>query len=499
MDTRVLRNMCYQPSASFHPAGPPCSHLRATASEDHALGNLQAGLQAPNQSTGVTATLRSTRDQHFLAETQSVEGDDVINSAPEDDASVEAGGTATTSTQESVEMAMQLAEGGKKTSKLQLQAACDNINTNTRAVVNVILCKKMNSSSLNADTQSKMLELPFQDPILTNKHFFDTNLLNPSQVDRAVSKVARLSDQRGLFVAIAEGEELQKANSANMSSVHLNEWQKRSFDVTSGTYTPEQKADVYSTHILDIQYAWANSDLSEACTESLFRKYTEKQSAIIDSDIAETRLNNYAVNILHLARCQRNDSDKWESSLTTESILKLKCVQEVSGADDSHPRFAGSSSTNRPSKKMNAIPLGTCHTVITNISSLFNDRQPNAVVAKWDDIAGLEFAKATIKEIVVWPMLRPDIFTGLIGLPKGNLLFGPPGTGKTLIGKCIASQSGAALGPIQIADISTIPSDQVRAVVYTDFKDALQTVRPSLSSKDLKLYEDWNKTFGCSR
>lgn len=27
----------------------------------------------------------------------------------------------------------------------------------------------------------------------------------------------------------------------------------------------------------------------------------------------------------------------------------------------------------------------------------------------WDDIAGLEFAKATIKEIVVWPMLRPYV------------------------------------------------------------------------------------------
>jgi len=25
----------------------------------------------------------------------------------------------------------------------------------------------------------------------------------------------------------------------------------------------------------------------------------------------------------------------------------------------------------------------------------------------WDDIAGLEFAKNVIKEIVVWPMLRP--------------------------------------------------------------------------------------------
>ena len=30
----------------------------------------------------------------------------------------------------------------------------------------------------------------------------------------------------------------------------------------------------------------------------------------------------------------------------------------------------------------------------------------------WDDIAGLQFAKDTVKEIVVWPMMRPDIFTG---------------------------------------------------------------------------------------
>ena len=27
----------------------------------------------------------------------------------------------------------------------------------------------------------------------------------------------------------------------------------------------------------------------------------------------------------------------------------------------------------------------------------------------WDDVAGLEFAKKTIKEIVVWPMLRPYV------------------------------------------------------------------------------------------
>ena len=68
---------------------------------------------------------------------------------------------------------------------------------------------------------------------------------------------------------------------------------------------------------------------------------------------------------------------------------------------------------------------------------------------KWDDIAGLEFAKKTVKicsillksslnqvqEMVVLPLKRPDIFTGLRGPPKGLLLFGPPGTGKTLIGE----------------------------------------------------------------
>ena len=52
------------------------------------------------------------------------------------------------------------------------------------------------------------------------------------------------------------------------------------------------------------------------------------------------------------------------------------------------------------------------------------NRSPNV---KWVDIAGLDLAKQIVQEIVVWPMLRPDIFTGLRGPPKGLLLFGPPG------------------------------------------------------------------------
>ena len=28
----------------------------------------------------------------------------------------------------------------------------------------------------------------------------------------------------------------------------------------------------------------------------------------------------------------------------------------------------------------------------------------------WDDIAGLKYAKETLQESVIWPLLRPDIF-----------------------------------------------------------------------------------------
>ena len=31
----------------------------------------------------------------------------------------------------------------------------------------------------------------------------------------------------------------------------------------------------------------------------------------------------------------------------------------------------------------------------------------------WDDIAGLDHAKSVLKETIIWPMLRPDIFTGI--------------------------------------------------------------------------------------
>ena len=80
---------------------------------------------------------------------------------------------------------------------------------------------------------------------------------------------------------------------------------------------------------------------------------------------------------------------------------------------------------------------------------------PGAAGVAWDDIAGLATVKALVKEIVVWPMLNPSIFTGARAPPRGLLLFGPPGTGKTLVGRAIASQTGAAFFSISASSLTS--------------------------------------------
>ncbi|KAF9195873.1 hypothetical protein BGZ50_003134 [Haplosporangium sp. Z 11] len=89
------------------------------------------------------------------------------------------------------------------------------------------------------------------------------------------------------------------------------------------------------------------------------------------------------------------------------------------------------------------------------IEAIKNEIMESYPVVTWDDISGLEHAKKTIEETITWPMLRPDIFTGLRRPPKGLLLFGPPGTGKTMIGKCIASQSKATFFSISSSSLTS--------------------------------------------
>ncbi|TNN46453.1 Fidgetin-like protein 1 [Liparis tanakae] len=108
-----------------------------------------------------------------------------------------------------------------------------------------------------------------------------------------------------------------------MSGAHLDEWQRRSFDISSGSRSPEQTAEAYRAHVLSIQYAWASARLSPAGAARLLATYAERYAAVLDSDDPQTGLNNYAEGALHLARSQRNHSDRWQSALTAQSMQEM--------------------------------------------------------------------------------------------------------------------------------------------------------------------------------
>lgn len=69
----------------------------------------------------------------------------------------------------------------------------------------------------------------------------------------------------------------------------------------------------------------------------------------------------------------------------------------------------------------------------------------------WEEVIGLETAKKAVKEAIVYPVQRPDLFP--LGWPRGILLFGPPGCGKTLLAAAVATEIDANFYSIDAASI----------------------------------------------
>ncbi len=111
---------------------------------------------------------------------------------------------------------------------------------------------------------------------------------------------------------------------------------------------------------------------------------------------------------------------------------------------------ASGEAVNPPRQKRNSV-----HTRVQNIdepSDIQNDTNKAGETSKvdfdglllkekpevsWDEVVGLEDAKRAIRESIVYPTKRPDLFP--LGWPRGMLLYGPPGCGKTLLAAAAAA------------------------------------------------------------
>ena len=57
---------------------------------------------------------------------------------------------------------------------------------------------------------------------------------------------------------------------------------------------------------------------------------------------------------------------------------------------------------------------------------------------KWCDVVGVDDAKNALRESIVYPTKRGDLFP--LGWPRGILLYGPPGCGKTILAAATANE-----------------------------------------------------------
>jgi cell division protease FtsH len=110
----------------------------------------------------------------------------------------------------------------------------------------------------------------------------------------------------------------------------------------------------------------------------------------------------------------------------------------------------------------------------------------------FDDVAGVDEAKAELREVVDF-LKNPQEYTRLgARMPKGVLLVGPPGTGKTLLAKAVAGEAGVpffsisgsefvemfvGVGAARVRDLFDQARQHAPCIIFIDELDALGRAR----------------------
>lgn len=167
---------------------------------------------------------------------------------------------------------------------------------------------------------------------------------------------------------------------------------------------------------------------------------------------------DYKLNSMYLQRAQ----------LYQERVKALQSAHgiEPPSEDDSPsnggftflpPSRSGASAPDTSSVKPNLQQPSTEKTeggpqVVPQLKANYNDlimkEKPNI---KWDEVVGLDDAKKALRESIIFPVQRPDLFP--LGWPRGMLMYGPPGCGKTLLAAATASEIDSYFITVDAASI----------------------------------------------
>lgn len=137
------------------------------------------------------------------------------------------------------------------------------------------------------------------------------------------------------------------------------------------------------------------------------------------------------------AKLDQDDKDK--KSTATSSDSASKSDKAADGNKENKDGRSGKKELDEDQKKLRGA-----------LSGAVLAEKPDV---KWDDVAGLENAKESLKETVILPTMFPMLFTGKRVPFKGILLYGPPGTGKSYLAKAVATESDSTFFTVSSADL----------------------------------------------
>ena len=109
-----------------------------------------------------------------------------------------------------------------------------------------------------------------------------------------------------------------------------------------------------------------------------------------------------------------------EAKPIAERVVTPPTTDESHDSDESANAGEEQAWEKKVKRIMKNLPKGVDETAAKQI---FNEIVIQGDEVHWDDVAGLEIAKSALKETVVYPFLRPDLFMGLREPARGkNLL-----------------------------------------------------------------------------
>lgn len=153
---------------------------------------------------------------------------------------------------------------------------------------------------------------------------------------------------------------------------------------------------------------------------------------------------------------RRRKTSRKKQIAVERAVQELTPSSDSESEDESEPASPQATESRewklRVARIMKRLPKGVDEAAAKQI---LNEIVIHGDEVHWDDIAGLTAAKAALKETVVYPFLRPDLFMGLREPARGMLLFGPPGTGKTMLARAVATESKSTFFAISASSLTS--------------------------------------------